>query len=162
MIPDWRRWGGALLAGCVTALVALEVPVRLPEGDATADPANLLTEELPDVAPEDLGAFMASQRWGTSLNEIIEARTEEETEQEEPALNPVLVKMGYIGLIVSGDQSAVLLALPDGGVARMTPGDTLPDGRTLVSITDNSLTLQSENLHEEVLLLFPRFRNGTR
>lgn len=162
MILDWRRWGGALLAGCVTALVALEVPVRLPEGDATTDPANLLTEELPEVVHEDLDAFMASRRWGASLNEIREARVAEETEPEERTLNPVLVKMGYIGLIVAGDQSAVLLALPDGGVARMVPGDTLPDGRTLVSVTDNSLTLQGEGLREEVLMLFPRFRTGTK
>ena len=161
MALDWRRWGGALLAGCVTALIALEVPVRLPEGDATPDPANLLTEELPEVAPEDLGAFMASRRWGTSLNEIREVRVTE-AEPVEPALNPVLVKMGYVGLIVAGDQSAVLLALPDGGITRMVPGDTLPDGRTLVSVTDNSLTLQGDGRPEEVLMLFPRFRTGTK
>ena len=66
--------------------------------------------------------------------------------------------MGFVGLIVTQEPSAVLLASPDGGVARFAPGDTLPDGRTLVSVTDNSLTLRGEDLREEVLSLFPRVR----
>ena len=37
----------------------------------------------------------------------------------------------------------------------MLPGDTLPDGRILVSVADNSLTLQGENAPPEVLTLFP-------
>ena len=69
--------------------------------------------------------------------------------------------MGYVGLIVAGDESAVLLKSPKGGVVRMAPGDVLPDGRTLVSVTGNSITLKAGDLPEEVLTLFPRARTGS-
>ncbi len=148
-----RPWGGVPLACCVTAFVALAMPVRMPEGDARRDPSTILPEDRVDVAPENLDAFMASRRWGVSLNEhAAPAR------QDEPAINPALVKMGYVGLIAAQDQSAVLLALPEGEIVRMMPGDTLPDGRILVSVTDNSLTLKGDGLSEDVLTLFPRIR----
>ena len=148
-----RPWGGGLLACCVTAFVALAMPIHLPEGGARTDPSNVLPEDRVDVGPEDLDAFMASRRWGVSLNErAAPAR------QDEPAINPALVKMGYVGLIAGKDQSVVLLALPEGEIVRMVPGDTLPDGRILVSVTDNSLTLQGDGLSEDVLALFPRIR----
>ena len=54
----------------------------------------------------------------------------------------------------------MLLETPQGGVARFAPGDALPDGRTLVSVTDNSLTLKGDDLPEEVLTLFPPVRSG--
>ena len=54
------------------------------------------------------------------------------------------------------DERAVLLALPQGEIVRMLPGDTLPDGRILVSVADNSLTLKGEGGPAEVLTLFPR------
>ena len=68
--------------------------------------------------------------------------------------------MGFVGLIVSKDERAVLLRLPEGSVARIAPGGTLPDGRTLVSVTDNELTLKAEGVPEEVLELFPRIRRA--
>ena len=148
-----RPWGGVLLACCVTAFVALAMPVHLPERDARRDPSNVLPEDRVDVGSEDLDAFMASRRWGVSLNErAAPAR------QDEPAINPALVKMGYVGLIAGKDQSVVLLALPEGEIVRMVLGDTLPDGRILVSVTDNSLTLQGDGPSEDVLTLFPRIR----
>ena len=157
MILDRRRWGGALLVCFATALVALETPVRLSEGGARTDPADILPEEVVEVAPEDLGAFLASRRWGASLNELREASVApaEPPNQDERAINPALAEMGYVGLIVAKDQNAVLLASPEGGIVRMAPGDRLPDGRTLVSVTDNSLTLKGDGLPEEVLTLFP-------
>ena len=97
---------------------------------------------------------MASRRWGVSLNE---QRTPP-AEQDESAINPALVKLGYVGLIAAENQAAVLLALPEGEIVRMVPGDTLPDGRSLVSVTDNSLTLQGDGPSEDVLTLFPRIR----
>ena len=148
-----RPWGGVLLACCVTAFVALAMPIHLPEGDARTDPSNVLPEDRVDVGSEDLDAFMASRRWGVSLNErAAPAR------QDEPAINPALAKMGYVGLIAGKDQTAVLLASPGGEIVRMMPGDTLPDGRILVSVTDNSLTLQGDGPSEDVLTLFPRIR----
>ena len=166
-----RRWlGGALLVWFATALVALETPVRPSEGSMGTDPADVLPEPVAGVTPEDLGAFLASRRWGISLDELREASApppppppEPSTPpvQEEPAIHPVLAEMGYVGLIVAGDESAVLLKSPKGGVVRMAPGDVLPDGRTLVSVTGNSITLKAGDLPEEVLTLFPRARTSS-
>ena len=74
----------------------------------------------------------------------------------------------------------MLLADPEldgGGIIQLAPGDTLPDGRILAAVTDNSITLASlpegdagsadpaasggtgtgaEGMQQEVLLLFPR------
>ena len=148
-----RQWGGVLLACCTTMLVALAMPVRLPEGGARTDPSNSLPEDRVDVVPEDLDAFLASERWGVSLNERAAP-----AKQDAPAIDPVLAEMRYVGLIAAQDQRAVLLALPDGEIVRLVPGDTLPDGRLLVSVTDNSLTLKGDGLSEDVLTLFPRIR----
>ena len=162
-----RRWCGGALLGCLTAvLAALAVPVDLPVGREETDSLRVLPSGALETAPEDLGAFLESSRWGVSLQDIWDAETAkagpaapaEPTEPAEPSINPALAKMGFVGLIVSKEQSAVLLASPDGGVARFAPGDTLPDGRTLVSVADNSLTLGGEDLPEEVLSLFPRAR----
>ena len=162
MIRGGLRWGIAFLACLAAALVAMTVPVRPPDQAAMKAPSNLLSEDAPDVTPEDLAAFMANRRWGGSLNELLEAeaapRLADPPGQDEPGLHPVLVEMGYVGLIVAEGQTAVLLASPEGGVARLAPGDTLPDGRTLVSVTDNRLILGGDGLPEEVLTLFPRVR----
>lgn len=161
-IIGWRGLGVALLVWFATALAALETPVRLSEGSTGTDPSDVLPEEVGEVAPEDLGAFLASRRWGVSLDELREAAAPPPPPPtpEEPAINPVLAEMGYIGLIVAGDESAVLLKSPEGGVVRMAPGDVLPDGRTLASITGNSITLKGEGVPEEVLTLFPPPRTG--
>ena len=148
-----RQWGGVLLACCTTMLVALAMPVRLPEGGARTDPSNSLPEDRVAVVPEDLDAFLASQRWGVSLNERAAP-----AKQDAPAINPAIAEMRYVGLIAAQDHSAVLLALPDGKIVRLVPGDTLPDGRLLVSVTDNSLTLKGDGLSEDMLTLFPRIR----
>ena len=160
---DRRWWAGALLACLAAVLAALAMPVSLPEGSGAPDSPSGLPEHAADSATEDLGAFLDSRRWGASLREILEAEAERarqarEAEQSQPAINPVLAKMGFVGLIVTGSRSEVLLESPEGGVARYTPGDTLPDGRTLVSVTDNSLTLEGDDTPEEVLTLFPRIR----
>ena len=63
--------------------------------------------------------------------------------------------MGFVGLIAVQDERAVLLALPEGEIVRKLPGETLPDGRILVSVADNSLTLKGEGGPAEVLTLFP-------
>ena len=166
-IIGWRGFGVALLVWFATALAALETPVRLSEGGTGPDPSDVLPEKVGEVAPEDLGAFLASRRWGVSLDELREAAAPPPPpeppapeEPEEPAINPVLAEMGYIGLIVAGDESAVLLKSPEGGVVRMAPGDVLPDGRTLASVTGNSITLKGDGVPEEVLTLFPPPRTG--
>ena len=157
---DRRWWIGTLVACLVAVVAALAIPVSLPEGGSATDSLSALPEHGPGSAPEDLGAFLDSRRWGASLREILEAEAERarEAEQPQPAINPVLAEMGFVGLIVTGGGSEVLLKAPAGGVTRYTPGETLPDGRTLVSVTDNSLTLKGDDTPEEVLTLFPRIR----
>ena len=152
---DRRWWGGGLLACLAAVLAALALPVPLPDGSATADSLSALPEDMAESAPEDLGAFLDSRRWGASLREILEA----EAAQPQSAINPILARMGFVGLIVTTGRSEVLLGAPDGDVARFAPGDTLPDGRTLVTVTDNSLTLKGEDSSEEVLTLFPRVQS---
>ena len=157
-IPGRRRWGGRLPACAallfLAVLAALAAPVRLPEGAAMRDPSDVLPEPVAEAAPEDLRAFLASRRWGVSLDELREAAAPPEP-PEEPAVDPALAEMGYVGLIVVNGRTAVLLTSPEGGVARVAPGDVLPDGRVLASVTDNSLTIKGEGMPEEVLTLFP-------
>ena len=146
----WRPAAVVLLAGGATVAAALATPVTLPEAGRTADPGGGLPEAWSEPEPEDLGAFLESRRWGVFVEEKAE-----EPPPDEPALNPALARMGFVGLIVSGDESAVLLGSPEGGITRVALGETLPDGRVLVLVTDNHLTLKGEGVPEEVLTLFP-------
>ena len=149
----WRFWSASVLAGAAVVAAALTMPVRVSETVANADPSVVLPDAVVEAAPEDLGAFLAIRRWGAPPEEEKEPAPPEEAA---PALNPVLAEMGFVGLIAVQDELAVLLALPEGDIVRMLPGDTLPDGRTLVSVSDNSLTLAGAGQPEEVLTLFPR------
>ena len=127
-----------MLAGSAVVAAALTMPVRMPETATNADPAAVLPEGVVEAAPEDLSTFLAIRRWGAPPEKEPEPAPPEEAAS---ALNPVLAEMGFVGLIAVQDELAVLLALPEGDIVRMLPGDTLPDGRTLVSVSDNSLTL---------------------
>ena len=160
-IPGRRWWGATLLACLAAVLAGLATPVPLPEEGMRTDPLDALPEDAADSArEEDLGAFLENRRWGASLREILEAEAEKARQagEPQPAINPALAKMGFVGLIVTAGRSAVLLEAPEGGVARFAPGDVLPDGRTLVSVTDNSLTLNGDGRDVEVLTLFPPVR----
>ena len=161
---DRRWWVGGLLACLAAVLAALAMPVSLLQRSSDTDSWSALPEDTAESAAEDLSAFLDSRRWGASLREILEAEAErarqaEEAKQPKSAINPALAKMGFVGLIVTRGRSAVLLEAPQGGVARFAAGDALPDGRTLVSVTDNSLTLKGDDLPEEVLTLFPPVRS---
>ena len=148
----WRLAAVALLAGGATVAAALAMPVTPPEAGRTAGPGDLLPESPSEPEPEALGAFLESRRWGVFAEEKVAG---EPPPPEEPTLNPALARMGFVGLIETGDERAVLLESPEGGITRVAPGETLPDGRTLVSVTDNHLTLKGEGVPEEVLTLFP-------
>ena len=148
-----RRWMiGASVLLSVTVLLAVLLPVSRPDGAAQRraagqdQGATLVTEEA-------LTAFLDSTRWGRSLREI---QAEADAARFANEINPVLAEMGYVGLIVSSDDSAMLLKLLDGQVTRLALGDRTPDGRTLSSLTDNTLTLTGGDGSEEVLELFAR------
>ena len=118
---------------------------RAPSGDGCGHgPVTALPEGTVEAAPEDLSAFLELRRWGAP------------PEEPEPALHPVLAAMGFVGLIATQGERSVLLSLPEGEIVRMLPDDALPDGRILVSVTDNSLTPKGEGQPAEVLTLFPR------
>ena len=168
-IPDLRTARGIAVAACAamtaTVLAALAIPPGVSGADAASDGPRGLVGDHPPWAPEDLSSFVGSVRWGISLEEVLETVAAEDLARR--GLNPVLRRMGFLGLIESGDATAVLLASPKpdgGGIIELAPGDTLPDGRVLTSVTDNSITLTSSSSEsaddtgavEEVLLLFPR------
>ena len=104
-----------------------------------------------DIEPEDLSVFLENRRWGVSLREIFE----QDANREQRSVNPILKKMGYVGLISTFESNEVLLLMPEGGTQRLTIGDSLPDGRELVAIDENSLTLKDAQQISEVLVLFP-------
>ena len=154
-VIDWRLWGGALLAGGAVVAAALAMPVRLPETGAGTNLVTELPEGAVEAVPENLSAFLEIRRWGDPPEES-KATEPAPDEEAATALNPILAKMGFVGLIAAQDALSVLIALPEGEIVRMLPGDVLPDERILVSVTDNSLTLQGEGQPAEVLTLFPR------
>ena len=108
--------------------------------------------------PEDaLESLLASTRWGR----IPKADTSgDDTLVGNTGLNPELAKLGYVGNTEVGEDIAVLLQAPEGGVTRYLPGEALPDGRILVAADDNAVTLESTGGEREVLVLFPRL-SGT-
>ena len=178
-IPDLRTPQGTAIAVCAailaTVLAAFAIPPGISSGDAATDGPGGFSGNLPPAVPEDMSVFVSSDRWGVSLEDVLEAAAAENLARR--GLNPALKSMGFLGLIETGDAIAVLLADPEldgGGIIQLAPGDTLPDGRVLTSVTDNSITLTSNpegaggsadptdgggtgtDAHQEVLLLFPR------
>ena len=169
-IPDLRTPRRAAVSACAaiiaTVAAAFAVPPGVPSGHAATNGPGGFEGELPVAIPEDLSGFIGSDRWGVSLQDVLSELAAENLAR--PGLNPALRRMGFLGLIESGDAIAVLLADPDadgGGVIQLAPGDALPDGRVLTSVTDNSITLtggledvgaKAPGARQEVLLLFPR------
>ena len=166
LLSDWRGWLAAGLVCCTTVAVALAMPVPLPAPPSTASPVPLpvLSGEVAAVAArDDFNTFLQSARWGDHG-----PRTRKRAGSPAPAAspasttNPELARMNYVGLITIHDQRTVLFEVPDVGVVRYVPGDRLPDGRVLVSVTDDSLTLGADGRADEVLMLFPTVENSAR
>ena len=144
-----------LLAAFVFALTGLILPPRSADaGVGRGLGAGGATVQLAPAG--DPAAFRTMSRWGTDI-ESVEADPAA-TAAEEPLSDDEaeLVKLGFIGLTLAADENAVLLTHPDGDPIRLTDGDSLPDGRTLVSVTDNALTLAGADGELETLVLFPR------
>ena len=153
----------ALAAVAVVLLAALAVPVGLPDAGAAAARDPALSRAPGQAAQaEDLSAFFAGRRWGVALQDLIDeaaaAAAAAARAAQEIEITRELAEIGFVGLMVEPREYAVLLVLPDGRISRLGGGDTLPDGRTLVSVTDNSLTLEGSDGQQDVLPLFPRVR----
>ena len=153
----------ASAALAIVLIAALAIPVSLPYagGSGSRDPA-LATSPAVAAEVEDLGAFLASSRWGVVLQDIIDEAAAAAAAAAQAALEiemtRELAEIGFVGLMVEPREYAVLLVMPDGKIARLAGGDTLPDGRKLVSVTGNSLTLEGSDGQQDVLPLFPRVR----
>lgn len=136
------------LVGLALGLVWPFPDVDTGGGTASTGPGSTPTD-LPEDAFESL---LATTRWGR----IPASATSDEDLTEDSGLNPELVKLGYVGNTEVGDDIAVLLQAPEGGVTRYLPGDAIPDGRILVAADDNAVTLEGTGGEREVLVLFPR------
>ena len=155
--------GLALGALACVLIAALAIPVGTPDAGASQgrDPA-LNRSPVEAVQPEDLSAFLTSRRWGVALQDIIDeaaaAAAAAARAAQEIEMTRELAEIGFVGLMVEPREYAVLLVMPDGKIARLAGGDTLPDGRTLVSVSGNSLTLEGSEGQQDLLPLFPRVR----
>ncbi|MDD9997446.1 MAG: hypothetical protein OXQ89_06830 [Rhodospirillaceae bacterium] len=147
----------------IVLAAALAIPVTLPHAGSSGG-RDAAMGALPDGAlqAEDLSAFLTSSRWGVVLQDIIDEEAAAAAAAAQAALaiemTRELAEIGFVGLMVESREYAVLLVMPDGKIARLAGGDTLPDGRTLVSVTGNSLTLEGSEGQQDVLPLFPRLR----
>ncbi len=142
-----------LLAAIACAAIGLLLTPR--STDSTVGPGFGGGETgAPLAAPEHLADFRTMSRWGTDIQSVVDAQPESVV-QPASGLNPQLVELGFIGLSRSADEIAVLLTHPDGHT-RLTSGDALPDGRTLLAVTDNDLTLEDADGRRQTLVLFPR------
>ncbi|MYF28409.1 MAG: hypothetical protein F4029_02245 [Gammaproteobacteria bacterium] len=143
-----------LVAAIALAVIGLLLPPRTT--DATVGPGLAGGGSAAPLAPPaDLADFRTMSRWGTDIQSVEDARPDPIV-QPASGLNPELVKLGFIGLSRSADEIAVLLTHPNGHTTRLTSGDALPDGRTLLAVTDNDLTLEDADGRRETLVLFPR------
>ena len=153
----------AMAALAIVLVAALAIPVGLPDTSASGvrDPA-LNSSPTEASQSEDLSAFLASRRWGVVLQDIIDEQAAAAAAAAQAALEiemtRELAEIGFVGLMVEPREYAVLLVMPDGKISRLAGGDTLPDGRKLVSVTGNSLTLEGSEGQQDVLSLFPRVR----
>lgn len=162
----WWRWLLAALACCVTAAAAYLTPVHVRKPVEAVRPTTVdaqLTEVTPIPAVEDLGPLLASRRWG-AVNSLPRDAVEPiaSTPSPAPTMNPELQKINFVGLITVQNQHSVLLTVPNVGIERFVAGDRLPDGRMLVSVTSDSLTIKADGLPEEELFLFPSVPNDAR
>lgn len=148
------------VAGCVViALAAWLWPLSPPPADEQ-DLRGAFDAQLPGKpAPEDLTAFLTSKRWGRSLADRREQAANSTPDAAEPpasAINPQLARVGLFAVTRHAGEYAVLMALPDDRSKRLHPGDVLRDGRTLVAVDGNSVTLRDSTGAEAKLVLFPK------
>ena len=165
LLSGGRRWLVLAFSCCATIAAASLIPIHVPETPLPAREAPIvpLSAEVAATADrEDLGALLSNRRWGDFSSRPRKSDMPTVADPpSRPAMNPELLKMNYVGLIAVQDQRIVLIKVPGVGIVRYVSGDTLPDGRVLVSVTDKSLKLKAEGLPEEELMLFPPARSNS-
>ena len=156
----------ALLAALAVALAGLAIPVSPTAGGIEPASRGDLGPSSPDIAAEDLTGFLGIRRWGAPAVQE-EAKPAPEP-AEPPGLNPALQGIGFVAVTFTEGEYAVWLNLSaatrqrlqdaqpelETGMVRRLAGDTLPDGRRLVAVTADSLTLATAGGEEERHLLF--------
>lgn len=153
-----RRWlvlTGALLAAVVALALALPIGSGV---DRLADSTQNVSTRAMAAADEDLGAFLDSKRWGTSLRESRAARRQDEAGGDVPTEGVTFETAQFVGFIAAEDRQSAFLVLPGGSVVRLAQDAALEDGRVLAAIGDNTVTLRNASGDEEVLALFPLAR----
>lgn len=178
MLDRLAKWTGIAVAAGVSGLAHRAAPVALgavlfaaiglawPLKGSSLPSASASAPAIgadASAAGAELDGFLAMARWGRPAYDAEAARKAAEEAARLAAekaaaggLNPELVKLGVIGITTTGDSHAVLLTKPDGKGERLTDGETLPDGRVLVSVTANAVVLEDADGGREELLLFPR------
>ena len=164
------RWPAVpiVLATLVVAIGGLAIPVDTSAGAIDRASRGTPPGQTLDAAPaEDLSGFLAIDRWGAP---VVQEEVEPVEEPVDPVgLNPALQGIGFIGVTFQEDEYVVLLNLSAAtrrgsqdadselraGLVRLIAGDTLPDGRRLVAVSSDSLTLVNHDGEQEELLLFP-------
>lgn len=165
-VAPWLRRHGRMLAAiaCLfvaTVVAALAIPVRQ-HAAIGASQQPLMEDALAAAATadEDLTPLLDSVRWGTSLREVLAAAqtaalVAESAPPDSIEQGAALNEVRFVGYIAAPQRRAALLALPDGEVVRVAPGESLRDGRAVASVSDGSLTLTALGDGEQVLPLFP-------
>ncbi len=153
-----RRLAPVALTAALFAVAGALWPLR---GSLSSSVAERVVN-VPVAAATDetrLDGFLAMPRWGRPAYDAERARLEAEAAAAAAAaatgLNPELARLGVVGITASAGSRAVLLTRP-GGTVRLVDGDSLPDGRVLVSVTANALVLETADGLREELLLFHR------
>ncbi|MYE83408.1 MAG: hypothetical protein F4X36_16530 [Gammaproteobacteria bacterium] len=146
----------AAIGACAAVLVAaLAIPVTPPDAGDPSTRGSLAGEPTTVAPAEDLAAFAASRRWGGDTFDELEARRRA-AQADADADVARRDRMGFIGTTATPDDRVVLLTLPGGEVARVPPGGTLPDGRTVSAADGTTLTLSASPGDDEEIELFPR------
>ena len=160
--PGFLRRGAPVALG---AVLFAAIGLAWPLSGAPTPPASASSPAVPpdlSAADRELDDFLAMARWGRPAYDAEKARRDAEAARlaaEAAAaggINPVLASLGVIGITTTVDSHAVLLTKPDGDGERLTVGETLPDGRVLVSVTGNAVVLEDAHGGREELLLFQR------
>lgn len=169
VVAPWLRRHRRLLAAAAGLLVAtVAAALALPVGQretvgAVQQPQAEDALAAAATAVEDLTPLLDSVRWGTSLREALAAAAQAAASQTASTAAPAAVDASaaalsdvrFVGYIAAPTHRAALLALPDGQVVRVAPGESLRDGRAVASVSDRTLTLTTTDDGAQVLPLFP-------